>query len=63
VRQHRCRHFETSAVTGAGVDLLFRDVAKSVSERATAPPEQAIGLKLNDIEIGQSRTADRARCC
>jgi signal recognition particle receptor subunit beta len=61
--QHWCRHFETSAVTGAGVDLLFRDVAEIVSERATASPKQAVGLRLKDTEIGQRCTAASGRRC
>jgi small GTP-binding protein len=56
------QHFVTSAVTGEGIELLFREVAERVNENAMArsgPPMAHPG----SVNISDKRETGKSSCC
>jgi small GTP-binding protein len=59
---HGLQHFETSAVTGEGVELLFREIAERVNENAMARSGPSLA-RAGTVEINAKRTANEGKCC
>jgi hypothetical protein len=57
--RHELQHFEMSAVTGEGVELLFREVA----ERECNGEIGTVARHMGTININERRTAKEGKCC
>jgi small GTP-binding protein len=58
--EHDIEHFDTSAVTGEGVELLFRDVAERVNANAMARSAPSFTTPSVNIEGGRKKEGG---CC
>jgi small GTP-binding protein len=59
--QHGLQNFETSAVTGQGVELLFREVAETVNENAMARAGQSL-MRTSSVDLEEKRMG-KTDCC
>jgi small GTP-binding protein len=59
---HGLQHFETSAVTGEGVELLFREVAERVNENVMARSGPSL-TRVGTVDINEKRRAKEGGCC